>query len=117
MPRMEVRQMIRHRRGQSLARSTRQKLLGWGHIAFLNRLAVKCFDVSVNERYNKARPTVLLVQPEAYTSKTCGTCGELNHSLGSSCRFNCANCCYIADHDYNGAYSMLLKAIKRGSTG
>lgn len=46
---------------------------GMGHCVFLNRLQVKCRDVG----------TTLLVQPEAYTSKTCPSCGTLSQRLGS----------------------------------
>ena len=66
-----------------------------------------------NERYpwKARRKTLLLVQPEAYTSKTCPSCGTLNKRLRSNKVFNCPNCPYVADRDHNGAFNMILKVI------
>ncbi|GAC98799.1 hypothetical protein PHSY_006394 [Pseudozyma hubeiensis SY62] len=111
MPRMEVRNMIR-RRGARLHRNTKRRLMAWGHCAFLNRLSIKCRDIGTDQRYEK-RQTVLLVQPEPYTSNTCGQCGHLNDRLGSSRTFACSDpeCQYVADRDRNGAYNMAVRAI------
>ncbi|GAC98732.1 hypothetical protein PHSY_006326 [Pseudozyma hubeiensis SY62] len=67
-----------------------------------------------NQRYKSKRQTVLLVQPEPYTSKTCGQCGNLNDRLGSSRTFACSDpeCQYVADRDHNGAYNMAIRAIR-----
>lgn len=46
-----------------------------------------------------------------YTSKTCGNCERLNHSLGSSKVFSCKNCNIIIDRDYNAARNILVKNI------
>ncbi|SAM70572.1 uncharacterized protein UBRO_20472 [Ustilago bromivora] len=114
MPRMEVRKMIQRKNG-NLHRNTRRRLLGWGHCNFINRLLVKCHDVAHDPRYlhKRGRPTVLLIQPEAYTSKTCSQCGNLNQRLGASKQFRCPTCLYSADRDHNGAFNMLIKAIRR----
>ena len=85
MPRMEVMGMVKRRRSR-LTLETKRELLGWSHAAFVNRLAVKCHDIAYDKRYphKTDRPTTLLVQPEAYTSKTCACCGQLNSRLGES---------------------------------
>lgn len=112
LPRMEVRAMIR-RRYSTLRRVTKRDMLGWAPCALLNRLLVKCHDVVFDDRYpDKTRPTVVLVQPEAYTSKTCPQCGSLHPSLGSSRIFNCPACHYRSDRDHNGAFNMIIKVIR-----
>jgi IS605 OrfB family transposase len=47
---------------------------------------------------------------EAYTSKTCGKCGEVNPGLGSSEIFRCPqpDCNFVGDRDFNAARSILL---------
>ncbi|KAI3481072.1 hypothetical protein L1887_56646 [Cichorium endivia] len=115
MPRMEVLGMVRRRRSR-LKISTKRELLTWSHSAFVNRLAIKCHDIAYDARFpHKAgHPTLLLVQPEAYTSKTCPACGRLNDSLGSRTDFHCPhqNCTYTAGRDHNGAFNMIIKAIR-----
>lgn len=53
----------------------------------------------------------VVVQDESYTSKTCGGCGELNNTLGSSKDFSCESCEYACDRDVNGARNILLKSM------
>ncbi|SJX65245.1 uncharacterized protein SRS1_25029 [Sporisorium reilianum f. sp. reilianum] len=112
MPRMEVGRMISRKGG--LAVSTKRQLKGWSHAKFIDRLATKCHDVQFDPKHQRPRETVLLVQPEAYTSKTCGRCGVLNERLGSNRVFECPNpgCGYVADRDHNGAFNMIVKAIR-----
>ena len=96
MPRMEVYSIVRRRRS-GIKIATKRELLTWSHCAFVHRLANKCHDMAYDRRYpHKSRPTTLLIQPEAYTSKTCASCGYINDSLGSSKVFRCpqAECGY-----------------------
>ncbi|SPO44982.1 uncharacterized protein PSANT_02668 [Moesziomyces antarcticus] len=89
MPRMEVANMVRHRRSR-IKIATRCELLAWPHCAFVHRLAIKCHDIAYDSRYpQKSGPTTLLIQPEAYTSKTCASCGHITDSLGASKVFRC----------------------------
>jgi putative transposase len=73
----------------------------WSHASFRDRL------------YEKAREYedthVLRNVNEAFTSKTCGQCGKLNHSLGASKVFKCGECEYQCDRDFNGARNILLR--------
>lgn len=102
-------------KGRHLARATKRDLMSWGHLAFVNRLAIKCFDLSCDPRFphREGKPTVLLIQPEAYTFKTCGSCGHIHRTLGSRKLFVCPACRYTADHEHNGAFNMLIKALRR----
>ena len=110
MPRMEVSQMLKKKRG-NLNAHTKCQLKSWSHCAFLNCLAVNCQDIALDPRKAHSCPMVLLVQPEAYTSKTCGRCGALHHNSGSNKVFRCPSCPYTADRDHNGTYNMIIKAI------
>lgn len=110
MPRMEVRGCVS--RAGFLAKVTKRALLGWGHSTFLNRLALKCHDVDFDPRFPAKGSTVLLVQPEGYTSQTCGICGMLKKNLGGSKVFQCVQCGHRADRDHNGARNVLIKAVR-----
>lgn len=48
---------------------------------------------------------------ESYTSKTCGSCGMLHHSLAANKIFRCKNCKVIMDRDVNGARNILIKSL------
>ena len=70
---METNKMVRRGRNRhGLSRQNCHKLLVWGHSKLIDKLAIKCHNVAHNTCYNKLKPTILQVQPKAYTSKTCG---------------------------------------------
>ena len=46
---------------------------------------------------------------EAYTSKQCGKCGQLNETLGGSKVFRCNSCQATADRDIHAARNILLR--------
>ncbi|GAK62926.1 uncharacterized protein PAN0_002d1128 [Moesziomyces antarcticus] len=77
---------------------------------------MECHNIAYNAGFpHKAgHPTLLLVQPEASTSKTCGACGRLNDRLGLQPDFLCPyqDCAYTTGRDHNGAYNMIIKAIR-----
>lgn len=112
-PRFEVHGMIKRGRSK-LPSSVKEGLLGWAHCKGLDIQALKCHDVAHDARYDKTKPTVLLVQPEAYTSMTCAKCGHLNRKLGPSKIFKCPSptCDYEADRDHNAAFNMIIKAMR-----
>ena len=53
----------------------------------------------------------IIICNEAYTSKTCGKCGNIKDNLGGSREYNCQRCGLIIDRDYNGARNIYLKNI------
>ncbi len=55
----------------------------------------------------------VVVVDEAYTSKTCGSCGELNNKLGGNKVFKCNHCGLIADRDLHAARNILLRYLTR----
>lgn len=76
----------------SLAVNTWQELKGWSHACFMDCLAIKCFDMAFDKQQHpetQDQPTILLVQPKAYTSKMCGACSNINNVLGLSKQYIC----------------------------
>jgi putative transposase len=71
-------------------------------------LSFYLFKQRLQEKANFYR-TKILIKSEAYTSKTCTNCGELNNSLGSKKIFECKKCNLVIDRDVNGARNILLK--------
>lgn len=87
---------------RTIGKKTTQNMLSLAHFRFRQILQEK------SELYKNC--TVELVTEE-YTSKTCGNCGELNETLGSSKTFECSKCKIIIDRDGNGSRNVLLKAF------
>jgi putative transposase len=48
---------------------------------------------------------------EAYTSKRCSSCGNMNNNLGSSLTYRCLKCNACYDRDHNAARNILLKQL------
>lgn len=90
---------------QEIARKNKfgnRNLLQMRHFAFKERLKSKC---------ELLKRTHLTICTEEFTSKTCGRCGKLNNSLGSSEIFTCPFCALTIDRDINGARNILIKNI------
>lgn len=54
----------------------------------------------------------VVIQDEAFTSKTCAACGSKKKKLGSSVMFKCDFCTYSTHRDINGARNIILKSRK-----
>ena len=65
--------------------------------------------VSSKTDYSKIYKRRLIVTSEAYTSKTCGVCGNVDKNLGSKKILKCHKCNIEIDRDYNGARNILLR--------
>ncbi len=54
---------------------------------------------------------------EEFTSKTCGSCGEIHYNLGSSKTFTCpkSECKFTIPRDWNGARNILLKNFQKSN--
>ncbi|MEQ9484891.1 MAG: zinc ribbon domain-containing protein [Coleofasciculus sp. F4-SAH-05] len=53
---------------------------------------------------------------QEYTSKTCSKCGHVHTKLGGNKRFVCPSCGHTIGRDINGAFNILLKALRDTST-
>src|SRR3954462_12767719 len=71
---------------------------------------VRGMMLSKAEEYGKK---VFLVS-EAYTSKTCSTCGWINPKLGGKKVFSCRQCGLRIDRDVNGARGIFLRGMLDG---
>jgi putative transposase len=49
---------------------------------------------------------------EEYTSKTCSKCGHIHTKLGGNKCFTCPSCGHKLHRDLNGAFNILLKALR-----
>ena len=69
--------------------------------SFVDKLRMKSEEFDCN----------IHVVNEAWTSKTCGNCGQINRCLGSSKTFICGNCELVIDRDVNGARNIYLRSV------
>jgi len=97
--------LMSKRRDRKINSKTVRGLATWAHGKFRSHLRQMC------EREGK-----LLVHPsEAYTSKTCSSCGWINEQLGSKEVFHCQNENIRIDRDVNGARGIYLRALLDGA--
>ena len=93
-------------RGARKIRSkTARQMLTWSHYRFKMRLISKA----------REHPWCQVkIVNEAYTSKTCGDCGAMNHDVAMMANhriYNCRTCHFEADRDFNGARNILLRHL------
>jgi putative transposase len=103
IPPFEVSQMVNRKTRKIRSRSVRE-MLGWGHYAFRQRLMAKAEELGVH----------VVIQNEAYTSKTCSSCGNLQ-AIGGSEVYDCRRCGAVMDRDENGARGIFLRALLDGA--
>ena len=83
------------------AKSNRE-MFGISHYVFGQRMRQKCEEKGV----------AFVEADEAYTSKTCGRCGVLNATLGSSERFRCPACGLSCHRDLHAARNIFLRWLQ-----
>ena len=103
IPKFDVKHMVK-KKERKLNKKTARSMLCWAHFRFRQRLIAKA------ELYGNCK---VIECDEAYTSKTCGGCGNLNQKLGSKKLFVCTetSCDYEADRDVNAARNILLRYL------
>ena len=87
-----------HRR-RKINRDTTRKMLMMSHYKFRLRLLHKA------RQWGKS----VVVVNEAYTSKTCTSCGWQNPKLGGSKTFKCKKCNIRVGRDVNGDRNVLIR--------
>lgn len=99
LPSFETQQMaIRAQR--KIGSKTARAMMTWSHYRFKQRLLFK------RQEYPWCK---VVICDEAYTSKTCGACGTLKHTLRGQKTFKCRVCHVVIDRDINAARNILLK--------
>ena len=103
IPPFEVSGMI-GRAQRKITRRTVRQMLFWAHYHFRQRLLAKAEELGV----------CVIIQNEAYTSKTCSACGNLQN-IGGSKVYSCRGCGIRMDRDENGARGIFLRALLDGA--
>ena len=103
IPPFEVNSMV-NRKTRKITRRTVRNMLGWAHFRFRQRLMSKAEEAGVH----------VIIQNEAYTSKTCSWCGNMQ-AIGGSETYNCRSCKVKMDRDENGARGIFLRALLDGA--
>jgi len=101
LPIFETSNMVR-RSARKIYKKTARAMLTWSHYRFRQRLLSKSREYPWCE---------VVLTEEPYTSKTCGSCGDINAQLGGKKVFKCGKCNYVADRDMNGARNILLRYL------
>ncbi|CAM9889085.1 unnamed protein product, partial [Ectocarpus fasciculatus] len=97
IPKLDTKSMVL-KGSRKINKTSLRHMLTWSHGLFMTRLLDKCREF---------KDTFVHVVDECYTSKTCGSCGEINESLGSSKGFQC-------ERDLNGARKIFIKTVCEG---
>lgn len=101
LPKFETSNIVRKAK-RKLNTKTARALLTLSHYAFKQTL----------KHHAAKRGCIVVDVTEEYTSKTCSCCGQIHPRLGGSKTFKCPSCGYIIDRDKNGAFNILLKALR-----
>jgi len=103
LPKFDTQRMI-SKLDRKIGRKTARGMCTWAHYRFRQTLINKA------TLYPWCK---VIICDEAYTSKTCGQCGVLNHKLKGQKVFRCGSCHYVADRDISAARNILLRYLTR----
>jgi putative transposase len=90
---------------RKITSKTARSMLTWAHYRFRQTLI----------HHATKRNCVVIVDDEAYTSKTCSCCGAINLKLGGAKVFQCKTCNHVIGRDWNGAINIFFKTIAKVS--
>jgi len=108
LPQFDTQRMVSKRDGRRRIRSkTARAMANWAHFRFRSRL------LDYSREYPQCHIEIV---DEAYTSRTCGSCGVLNQKLGGSKILRCAQCNNRVDRDLNGARNIYLRYLTTAFT-
>ncbi len=101
LPTFETQQMVK-KVNRKLTTKTARALVTLSHYRFKQML-----------KHQASKSGCIVVDvTEEYTSKTCSKCGHIHTKLGGSKKFKCPECGHTLDRDINGAFNILLKALR-----
>jgi putative transposase len=90
-----------NKKKRKISRTTTRLLLGLSHYSFQQKLIYKA----------ESRGRNVILCKEHYTTKCCGSCGELNETIGSKKIFKCGKCNLTMDRDIHAARNILIRAL------
>ncbi len=100
LPTFETKKMS-NKNNRKITSGTCRQMMMLSHFAFKEKLKFKA------KTYGK---NVINVS-EAYTTKTCGCCGNINEKITSEKIFTCGECNYSLDRDFHGSRNLYLRTI------
>ena len=101
LPTFETQQMVKKGK-RRLATKTARAMVTLSHYRFKQML-----------KHQAAKHGGVVVDvTEEYTSKTCSKCGHIHTKLGGNKVFKCPECGHTLDRDKNGAFNIMLKALR-----
>lgn len=83
----------------TLHSKTKRDMSGLAHYRFKCKLETMC----------KRNGRILNIVDESYTTKTCGSCGNIHSNVGSDKIYKCLQCPYTLDRDLHGARNIYIK--------
>lgn len=101
IPKFQVSGMV-NKENRNISKRTVRNIVNWRHYEFRQLLFAKS---------READGIQVLEVDESYTSKTCGSCGKINQSLGPNKTFTCPFCGFTIDRDANAARNIFIKNI------
>ncbi|MEG5183616.1 transposase, partial [Microcoleus sp. B4-C3] len=101
LPTFETQQMVKKGK-RRLASKTARAMVTLSHYRFKQTL----------KHQATKHGGVVVDVTEEYTSKICSKCGHVHSKLGGSKIFKCPKCGHTLDRDKNGAFNILLKALR-----
>ncbi len=101
LPTFETQQMVKKGK-RRLTTKTARAMVTLSHYKFKQTL-----------KHQAAKHGCIVVNvTEEWTSKTCSKCGHIHRKLGGNKCFTCPDCGHKLDRDLNGAFNILLKALR-----
>ncbi|RHZ45176.1 hypothetical protein Glove_688g24 [Diversispora epigaea] len=97
IPEFNVSNMVR-RETRKINSKTVRRMLTWSHYSFRQRLKHKAEEIGMK-----------MIQNEAYTSKPCSACGNIQN-IGGRKVYKCKGCNVVMDRDVNRARGIFLHA-------
>lgn len=99
LPKFETSKMV----SSNLISKTCRSMMTWSHYRFRRIL------VNMAQKFKEVK---VLICNEAYTTKTCGSCGSVRDMSLNDRIFRCNSCGYVCDRDLNAARNIGLRSLK-----
>lgn len=102
IPIFKVREMV-NRTTRKINKKVVRQMINWRHYTFRQRL------ISSANRMGKK----VYVVGEEYSSKTCGSCLQIDEHLGGKKVYKCPQCYVHMDRDMNGARNIFMMNVQK----